>query len=219
MSRMLRRHTTGTSDERGQGLVEFVMVLPIALFLLLIMLELGMAFSHKLTIGYASREGARTAAALGNGGTSSCAVTDPNAAIAAAVDKQIIAATQRILKSPGSDVVMSRVSQIRIYKATSTGAQDSSYVNVWTYTPGSGPDIDDGSTIDRLDFSQGSVGWAACNRKDGKGGVDPDSIGVQVVYDYQLTTPLVAIAQLIGGSQATHYALNDQTVMAVNPTQ
>ncbi len=44
----------------GQALVEFALVLPIALFLLLIMLEVGLAFSHKLTVGYATREGART---------------------------------------------------------------------------------------------------------------------------------------------------------------
>ncbi len=210
------KHAAGPGREEGQALVEFALVLPIALFLLLIMLEVGLAFSHKLTIGYASREGARTAAALGNGGAASCSGSDPNAASAAAVDKQIIAATQRILKSPGSDIKMSRVSQIRIYKATATGSQVGGSVNVWTYTPGAGPDIDDGASIDRLDFSQQSVGWAACSRVNV---TNPDSIGVQVVYSYQLTTPLVAIAQLIGGTQATTYALNDQTIMAVNPTQ
>ncbi len=70
--------------------------------------------------------------------------------------------------------------------------------------------------MDKLDFSQQSVGWPACSRVFSP---TPDSIGVQVVYSYQLTTPLVAIAQLIGGTQATTYALNDQTIMAVNPTQ
>jgi Flp pilus assembly protein TadG len=205
-----------TERERGQALVEFALVLPIAMFLLLIMLEVGLAFSHKLTVGYASREGARTGAALGNGGAASCSGSDPYAASAAAVDKQIIAATQRILKSPGSDIKMSDVSEIRIYKATSTGAQSGSSVNVWTYTPGAGPDIDDGATVDRLDFSQGSVGWCAGSRINV---TNPDSIGVKVVYTYHLQTPLAALAQLIGGTQATTYALNDQTVMAVNPTQ
>jgi hypothetical protein len=209
-------HGTGPDRERGQALVEFALVLPIALFLLLIMLEVGLAFSHKLTIGYASREGARTAAALGNGGAASCSGSDPNAAAAAAVDKQIIAATQRILKSPGSDIKMNNVTQIRIYKADSAGAQIGGFVNVWTYTPGAGPDIDDGASVDKLDFSQLSAGWAACSRINV---TNPDSIGVQVVYTYNLTTPLAAIAQLIGGSQATSYALNDQTIMAVNPTQ
>ncbi len=217
--RLYRRpgnHGKGPDRERGQGLVEFALVLPIAMFLLLIMLELGLAFSHKLTIGYASREGARTGAALGNGGAASCSGSDPYAASAAAVDKQIIAATQRILKSPGSDVKLSDVSQIRIYKAGPTGAQLGGAVNIWTYTPGAGPDIDDGASIDRLDFSQGSVGWQACSRINI---TNPDSIGVQVIYTYHLATPLAAIAQFLGGTQATTYALNDQTIMAVNPTQ
>lgn len=206
----------GHSRDKGQALVEFALVLPIALFLLLIMLEVGLAYSHKLTVGYASREGARTGAALGNGGAASCSGSDPYAASAADVDKQIVAATQRILKSPGSDVIMSNVSQIRIYKASSTGDQVGGSVNVWTYTPGAGPDIDDGASVDRLDFSQASVGWQACSRVNN---VTPDSVGVRVVYDYNLVTPMRAIAQLLGGSQAAVYALNDQTIMALNPTQ
>ncbi len=114
MKRMGRRPgkpSHGAERGKGQALVEFALVLPIALFLLLIMLEVGLAFSHKLTVGYASREGARTGAALGNGGAASCSGSDPNAALAAAVDKQIIAATQRILKSPGSDIILSNVSE------------------------------------------------------------------------------------------------------------
>lgn len=206
--RVPRNNAEGRDRSKGQALVEFALVLPIALFLLLIMLEIGLAFSHKLTVGYASREGARTGAALGHGGTTECSLP--------IVDKQIIAATQRILKSPGSDIIMSKVSQIRIYKSTSTGAQSGGAVNVWTYTPGAGPDIDDGSSVDRLDFSQSSVGWPACGRVNVS---TPDSIGVRVVYTYDLVTPLRAIAQLLGGTQASSYAINDETVMALNPTQ
>ena len=126
--------TASGPDERGQSFVEFALILPVCLLLLMIMLEMGQAFNHKLTVGYATREGARTGAALANGGATTCAVPDP-----ASVDQQIIAAAQRILKSPGSNVVMSNISAIRIYKATATGAQTGSLVNVWTYTPGAGP--------------------------------------------------------------------------------
>lgn len=198
-------------DERGQSVVEFIVIVPIVAMLLLIMLEFGLAFNHRLTVGYASREGARIGAALAHGGATSCAVADP-----ALVDQQVIAATQRILKSPGSPIVLGDVSQIKIYKADSAGRQIGSLVNVWTLTPGAGPDIDPGPAVDRLDFSQATVAWPACARVNG---ANPDSIGVAVVYTYQLQTPLRAAAEFFGGSTVSStFAMTDQTIMALNPT-
>ncbi|MDR3632336.1 MAG: TadE/TadG family type IV pilus assembly protein, partial [Isosphaeraceae bacterium] len=61
---LVRRRT----GERGQSLVEFSMLVPLFLILLLGMLEFGIAFNHQLTLGYATREGARIGADLVNGG-------------------------------------------------------------------------------------------------------------------------------------------------------
>lgn len=215
MIRRGRTHRTDdprdVRDERGQSVVEFIVIVPIVAMLLLIMLEFGLAFNHRLTVGYASREGARIGAGLAHGGATSCATSDPGL-----VDQQVIAATQRILKSPGSPIVMSDVSQIRIYKADSAGNQVGSLVNVWTYTPGAGPDLDPGPTVDRLDFTQATVAWPACGRVNG---ANPDSIGVQVVYSYRLSTPLRAAAEFFGGSSlSSTFAMTDQTIMALNPT-
>jgi hypothetical protein len=199
------------ADERGQSVVEFIVIVPIVAMLLLIMLEFGLAFNHRLTVGYASREGARIGAALAHGGATSCAVADP-----ALVDQQVIAATQRILKSPGSPIVMSDVTGINIYKSDAAGNQIGSLVNQWTYTPGAGPDIDPGPTVDRLDFTQATVAWPACGRVNG---TNPDSIGVRVFYTYRLTTPLRAAAEFFGGSSVSStFAMTDQTIMALNPT-
>jgi hypothetical protein len=198
-------------DERGQGLVELSLVLPIILLLLVSMLEFGMAFNDLLTVGYASREGARAGSALANGGATSCSPTDP-----AGVDAIAIAAVQRIIRSPGSDVVLSDIQEIRIFRATSTGAQSGSAVNVWTYAPGAGPDVDPGPGTIRIDFRETSHGWDVCSRVNS--GPNPDSIGVQIVYRYQLTTPLAAVLNLVGGSQAATITFREQTVMALNPT-
>ena len=198
--------------ERGQSFVEFVVVLPVAMLLLLIMLEFGFAFNHQLTVGYATREGARTAAALAHGTATGCPGPSPDTD---KVDQQIIAAAQRILKSPGSNVVMSDVQSIRIYKATATGAQNGSLVNVWSYTPGAGPDLDPGPGVDRLDFSETSVAWPACARLNG---ATPDSVGVRIAYTYRLITPLQAVVSMVGGSQASTIGMVDQTIMALNPT-
>jgi hypothetical protein len=192
--------------------VELVLVVPVVLLLLVSMLEFGMAFNDLLTVGYATREGARAGSALAQGGATSCSpATDPGG-----VDKTVVAAIQRILKSPGSDVVMSDVLQIRIYRATSTGAQSGSLVNVWTHTPGAGPDVDPGPGAARLDFSEASHAWDACSRVNS--GSTPDSMGVQVVYRYRLTTPLAGVLQLVGGDHAATITLRDQTVMALNPS-
>jgi hypothetical protein len=198
--------------EQGQSVVEFIVIVPIVAMLLMIMLEFGIAFNHRLTVGYASREGARIGAALAHGGATSCTVNDPGK-----VDEQVIAAAQRILKSPGSPIVMSDVQQIRIYKSNSAGQQVGSLVNLWTYSAGGGPDIDPGPTVDRLDFVESTVAWPACGRQNG---ANPDSIGVQVVYTYRLVTPLRAVAEFFGGtSLSSTFAMTDQTIMALNPTQ
>jgi hypothetical protein len=200
------------SKEVGQGLVEFTLVLPIFLLLVMVMFEFGFAYNHNLTLGLASREGARTGASLANGGVVDCSGgNDPSG-----VDAQIIAGLQRILKSPGSDVVMTDIQSVRIYKADATGAQIGSYVNVWAYAGvGAGPDVDPGAGVEKIDFTQSSVAWPACSRLNGG---SPDSIGVQIRYTYRLETPLAGIVSVLRGNQPTTIAMNDQTVMVLNPT-
>jgi hypothetical protein len=206
--RTRRRRREG---EKGFALVEFSLILPVFLLLLLIMFEFGLAFSHHLTLGYASREGARTGSALATGGAANCSGgADP-----AGVDQQVIAALQRIVKSPGSDIDMNEIQQVRIFKADAAGGQVGGLVNVWTHAAGAGPDIDPGPGTDRLDFVQSSVAWPACARVNN---LNPDSLGVRIVYRYQLATPLAALVGLMGGFHAVEIQLNDQTVMALNPT-
>jgi hypothetical protein len=191
--------------------VELAFLLPVYLMLLLGMLEFGLAFDHLLSISYASREGARVGAALVNGGgTLGCGSgQSPNAAN---VDPQIVAAVERVLTSPGSLVAVSNVSQIRIYLATSTGAETTGSVNVWTYSPASGPIVDG----DPLDFVQSSAPWTVCSRLNT---LPPQSIGVSIIYRYTFSTPLGGAMALVGGTGPTGLAISDKAVMAMNPTQ
>ena len=128
---------TTRDGERGQSLVEFSMIVPLFLLFLLGLLEFGMVFDHVLTISYASREGARTGAALANGSK----MADESLGTCSDVDSYVVAAVERVLDSPGSPVHgdLSNVNQIRIYKATATGTEVGP-VNVWT--PGNGPTVD-----------------------------------------------------------------------------
>lgn len=192
--------------QRGVALVEFALIVPIFVVLLTFVMEFGFAFSHHLTLEYATREGARVGAALANGGykSSNCPVTDT-------IDPAIIAAVQRVLGSPGSQVDMSQVSRIQIWKASSTGQPVSGFVNTWNNTgPGSGPVVDGQA----LWFSQASQPWRPCQRLNG---ITPDSIGVSLSYTYRMITPFAGAVTLIGGSASPSIPMNDQTVMALNP--
>jgi len=206
----LRARLAAARDARGQGIVEMTLIVPVLMLLLTGMLELGLAYNDVITIGYASREGARAGAALGNGGALTCTNPDP-----AGVDKTIVASVSRILSSPGADIALADVREIRIYRAGANGTQIGGAANVWRYAPGAGPDVDPGPGAARLDFAETSRGWNACARLDG---ATPDSVGVRIEYVYRLTTPLAALMGMFGGEQATTLTLREQTVMAINPS-
>jgi len=197
MRRFVRR-------DDGQSLIELALILPaVMIFLIFGLVELGTLLSDDMTMASASREGARLGGALVNGGgTLGCSAgQSPNAAT---VDMNIVAAVERVLTGNGTRIKLSDVSQIRIWKATATGAETSGLVNVWNYQLNGGPTVDG----QPLDFVQQSQPWQPCARNN----VTPvDSIGVTVVYTYRAQTPLrffMPYFNTIG--------IADHTVMALN---
>lgn len=184
---------------RGQSLVEFAVSVPVFVLLLFGMLEFGFAFSHNLTLEYATREGARTGAALGPG--------TPNVPCAQ-VDNQIIAGVQRVLTSPGSPVDVSRISAIRIYKADAGGNMLGTSSTTMTWIYGTGPTVDGIP----LKFKWNAGTWDACSRDNG---ASPDSIGVSLVYSYRLISPL---GIFLGMTGTPAFQMSDRTVMALNPS-
>ncbi len=178
------------------------------------MIEFGFVFTHDLTVEYATREGARAGAALANGAdTNGCSGTNWKT-----VDPLVIAAVERVLQSPGSQIVISNVSRIVIYKANpNTGANDQGLQDVWTYSPGAGP-IPLGST-DHLNFVDSSYpnsdAWKACSRSNAL--PTPNSIGVSLTYTYTFQTPLASVMRFFGGASSATLTLTDKTVMQLNP--
>lgn len=198
VDRRRRRRST------GQSLVEFTMVVPVFLLLLLGMLEFGFVFTHEQTLVYATREGARTGAAVGNGSTAYPCTT-------ANFDAPTIAAVERVLTSAGSPIVLSRVTGIDIYLAKADGSATSGKVNAWLPAAGGGPTVDGKA----LDFKLATAGWDPCSRKNG---VNADALGVSIRYSYQYVTPLGGIMRFLFGSGSTSIAIADKTVMNLNPT-
>ena len=205
--------------QRGQGLVEFALFVPLFLVLLFAMLDFGLALYTNLTIEYASREGARVGAALaaGNATTLPCGQ----------VDNHVMAAVQRVLKSAGitvridnTDPTKSGLIWVRIYKATSAvngdGYATAGNYNEWTYVAGGGPSpvVVDGTP---LDFVKGTQSWDACSRTNG---ATPDKIGVAINYRYSWTTPLIGALKVItpGSTFFNNITFLDKTVMNLNPT-
>jgi hypothetical protein len=211
--------TAATRRGRGQSLVEFAVILPVFLVLLVGMLEFGFVFDHDISLGYASREGARVGSALANGGGPlGCNTGSGQSPNWTAVDPLIVAAVQRVMTSPGSPLVVDRVQEIRIFQANASGQLVSDNVNVWTYSLGGGPVVDGRA----LDFRPSStdLDWRACARRNdfNVGAGTPHSLGVGIVYRYDLVTGLGAIMRLAGGTFAGSLMMSDATVMALNPT-
>lgn len=214
---MSLRRACRRDGQRGQGLVEFALVLPVILVLVLSVADLGFIFGQLGSLGYGSREGARTGAALARGGVPYCdtAPTDPNLIDPVKVDAVVVAAVQRVLESPDSGIDVSKIQEIRIFQANNAG-EEAGPVNVWTYAGRrAGPDIDPETGAAFIDFTAASRSWPVCRRVNET--PNPDSIGVTVRYTYDFVTPLPALVNAISGG-ALSLTLTETTVMALNPT-
>jgi hypothetical protein len=181
-------------------------MLPLLLVLVFGVVELATALNRAITIAAATREGARVAGALVNGGgTLGCAPgQSPNAST---VDPLVVAAVQRVLTGSGAQIILVDVSAIRIYKATASGAETSGSVNQWVYAENGGPAI----AGQNLDFVEQSNLWPACGRNNAS---PADSAGITVRYTYRGGTPL---RYFIPGLAS--FNMTDSAVMPLNASR
>ena len=191
-------------SEDAQSLVEFALVLPPLLLIMVFgAVELGTVLSDAMTMASASREGARVASALVNGGgTLGCSPgQSPNAGT---VDPNVIAAVERVLVGNGTRITLADVTQIRIAKATAAGAETAGQINTWNYQLNGGPVVDG----QQLDFVAASQPWQACARNN----VAPaDSAVITITYTYRGRTPLRLLVPMFN-----QFTMTDHTVMAMN---
>jgi Flp pilus assembly protein TadG len=206
----------GRRSRRGQSLVEFALILPIIMFLLLGMVEMGFAINHNSSIVTATRMGARVGASLGNGSSfHHCSDTSG----AGTVDAQIIAATEGVLRSPGSPIAIAQVTSIVIFEVTETGAAVASHTNTWTYSV-TGGGLPNGDlvpgTSQKLYFTHGTVNWDPATRC---GSAPAHGVGVRVNYTYRFLTPLGSILTIFGGNlfSTGQIPMSDQTIMSLEP--
>ena len=187
MIRTIRRTTNRKLDNRGQSLVEFALVFPIFLVLLMSTIEFAFAFNAVLSANYATRDASLVGAEAGSNPGADCVII------------------AKVLGDMTPPVDASKISQIIIYRANSSGGPFTGNFttsgNVWSHSGSTNCSLYGGSAS--LPFSLTATNYpeglpnlttgagGRCDYINGCGGTRTrDTIGVQVSYTYVWHTPL-----------------------------
>jgi hypothetical protein len=163
----------GRDGERGQSLVEFALIFPIFILLLIGLIEFSVVFSIILNVNYASRDAALMAAEVGDASGADCLILQR-------LDSALNGATSH-------DQILS----IRIIKADANGNE--LLADVYTEGGSTSCILGDGSTL-TVAYTAGAQNYpesqrctvlAGCN-----GGPGLDTIGVTIEYHHDWITPL-----------------------------
>ncbi len=168
---------------RGQALVEFALILPLFMLVLMAVIEFGFVFNSYLAINFASREASLVAAEAGNVGRADCLILN-------SIDQSV-----------GSPSNPDAIAEVQVFRMVAGAKTD-----VTTYTrggltscpmPGGGV-LEVPYTIGTNLYPTGS----RCNRLAGctSNPTGVDQIGVEVTYSYAWHTPL---GSLFGGANGT----------------
>lgn len=157
----------------GQALVEFALILPIVLLLLLPVIDIGMLLSTKNSVAYASRQAARLLESYGP--------SSPDPEHPVGPDPLVIGAITDTLR--GSGLSLSNLQKIVIYQAEQSGGGTTA---AWT---GDNAGADCVYTFAGGALASGSPSPCAYSFDKRAYG---DYIGVAVTYTYRGLTPFYA---------------------------
>ena len=167
-------------EERGQALVEFALLLPLLLLLILGVVEFSFVWNSRNTVLFASRDGSMLAAEGGSLPGTDCLVLDR-------IERDIVSPARAI-----------RVQEVWIYWADKNGGQIGSFLNVYDRSGSTTCDLG-GSTI-TVPYTLTTAGYPEASRCDvlaGCGGphTGVDTVGVRITYEHRWLT---SFAQLTG---------------------
>ena len=168
-------------SEKGQAIVEFALVLPVLLLLLLGLIEFSFVLNSRNTVLFASRDGSMLAAEGGSNDGTDCVVL------------------QKIEGDVVSPATSLRVQFVEIYWSDRNGDQIGSNVNAYTRGGTTSCTYADGTTI-TVPYTLTTPGYvesSRCNVLAGCGGSHTtiDTIGVRVTYQHYWLT---SFARLTG---------------------
>lgn len=197
MHRLLTRaRRRAERNSRGQSLVEFALVVPLFMVLLIGIIEFSFALNALLAINFATREAALIAAEAGN---------------AAGADCVILTKVEEAISAPADD---GNISEVRIFKADKNGNQLSA--NVYARSGSTTCTFAGGTTLTVPYSMVGGPGYAEavrCNVLAGCGSGGVDTIGVRIDYQYSWRTPLSGLLSLSGSG----YSLTKANSMRMEP--
>jgi hypothetical protein len=179
--------------QTGQGLVEFALVLPFMMVLLMALLEIGLALNASLAINRASQNGAHVAATAGNQSGADCLILD---------------SIERDLGVPNNP---RNVSQVIIERAALAG--NLSYASqVWARSGSTNCLLPNG-TPTTIPYQLITVGYPESQRCSVLGGCPTltpprstvDNIGVIVKYRHDWVTPLNGALDTLVGSDGSDF--------------
>ena len=164
-------------SEQGQAFVEFALLLPILMLIVVGLMEFGMFLNSRNAVEFASRDGSMLAAEGGNAIGTDCVVLDK-------VEGDIV--------SPARNI---RIQTVIIYWADRNGDQIGNNANVYTRggtttcVYGGGLSLTVPYTLTTPNYLEGS----RCDVLAGCGGSHPglDTIGVKVTYQHRWITTIV----------------------------
>jgi Flp pilus assembly protein TadG len=167
---------------RGQSLVEFSLVFPLFLTILLALIEYSFAFHAVLAVNFASRTAALLAAEGGNGAGTDCIV---------------LRSIESNITAPADPA---RITEVDIYQADKNGdmvGTATTYVRSGTTTC----DYAGGTTI-TVPYTQTADGYPEDSRCNYMAGCDAvhttlDIVGVKISYHHAWITPLQSF---VGGN-------------------
>ncbi len=205
----MRRH----SDESGQTLVEFSMVIPFVVILLMALLEVALALNASLAVNRASQQGAHLAATAGSTQGADC---------------MILNSIEQDLGAPNKPDAISKVVIERTALAgnTSFGAQE------WARSGSTDCIMPDG-TDTAVPYTLIAAGYPEsqrCSVLQGCPSMTParstvDNIGVAISYRHDWITPLNGALDLIassgggGGGGGGGWDFQQRNIFRIEPTR
>jgi len=172
MYRRRDRDRCGPKGPRGQSLVEFALIAPITILLLLAVIDIGGLLSTKNSVAYASRQAARLMEAYGN---TSPDPSNPNAS----PDTYILNAITDTLR--GSGMNLNNLRKVVFYKGPAQNQNSS------TNTPWTGDDVTADCVYTFTNGLAGSGVGAYCPGPTTR--EDNEYAAVAITYHYPGITP------------------------------
>jgi TadE-like protein len=206
MHRIRSGSQAGASTERatgralGQTLVEFSLVLPLFLVLLLGAIEFAFAFNASLSLGYASRDATLIAAESGNAPGGDCLVL------------------QKVEEDIGAPADRSHIQTVEVYWSDQAGNLRNGIENVYRRSGSMSCTARNGSTF-TLPYTATTASYPESARCTilagcGNGHTSVDTIGVRVTYAHPWHTPL---AGLLGWGGTAAWQLDRSNAMRMEP--